>query len=188
MGGGRAEGGEVSPIVRYLRDGQGIRRAACRAGFRRNQYVPYELVEGRSLIRQRNAIEDRAVELLGERPDYLLLRTIPGIGPINALTILAETGDLRRFHHHRQFLKFCGMDLATVQSGMFRGRSKISNYGNARLRRTLWLAGQTAVLKKQTASGTSSNAPSRRTVTTPICAARPILPSPQRWRAPFTPS
>jgi len=106
------------------------------------------LAEGRSLIRQRNAIEDRAVELLGDRPDYQLLRTIPGIGPINALTILAETGDLRRFHHHRQFLKFCGMDLATVQSGMFRGRSKISKYGNARLRRTLWLAGQTAVLKK----------------------------------------
>jgi hypothetical protein len=106
------------------------------------------LAEGRSLIRQRNAIEDRAVELLADRPDYLLLRTIPGIGPINALTILAETGDLRRFHHHRQFLKFCGMDLATVQSGMFRGRSKISKYGNARLRRTLWLAGQTAVMKK----------------------------------------
>ena len=103
--------------------------------------------EGRSLIRQRNVIEDRAVELLAERPDYQLLRTIPGIDPINALTILAETWDLRRFHHHRQFLKFCGMDLATVQSGMFRGRSKISKYGNARLRRTLWLAGQTAVLK-----------------------------------------
>lgn len=29
-----------------------------------------------------------------------------------------------------------------------RGRSKISKYGNARLRRTLWLAGQTAVMKK----------------------------------------
>ncbi|SDI97842.1 Transposase IS116/IS110/IS902 family protein [Salipiger marinus] len=85
--------------------------------------------EGRSLIRQRNVIEDRAVELLAERHDYQLLRTIPGIGPINALTILAETGDLRRFHHQRQFLKFCGMDLATVQSGMFRGRSKISKYG-----------------------------------------------------------
>ena len=93
-------------------------------------------------------IYETAKALLAERPDYLLLCTIPGIGPINALTILAETGDLRRFHHHRQFLKFCGMDLATVQSGMFRGRSKISKYGNACLRRTLWLAGQTAVMKK----------------------------------------
>lgn len=37
----------------------------------------------------------------------------PGIGPVNALTIIAEAGDLRRFHHHRQFLKFCGLDLST---------------------------------------------------------------------------
>jgi transposase len=106
------------------------------------------LAEGRSLIRQRNEIEARAVELLSDHPDYQLLTTIPGIGPINAMTILAEAGDLRRFRHHRQFLKFCGMDLATVQSGMFRGQSKISKYGNARLRRTLWTAGQTAVLKR----------------------------------------
>ena len=64
------------------------------------------------------------------------------------MTILAEAGDLRRFQHHRQFLKFCGLDLATMQSGTFRGQSKISKYGNARLRRTLWMAGQTAVLKR----------------------------------------
>ena len=106
------------------------------------------LAEGRSLIRQRDEIEARAVELLSDLPDYQLLTTIPGIGPINAMTILAEAGDLRRFRHHRQFLKFCGMDLATVQSGMFRGQSRISKYGNARLRRTLWMAGQTAVLKR----------------------------------------
>ena len=106
------------------------------------------LAEGRSLIRQRDEIEARAVALLSDLPDYQLLTTIPGIGPINAMTILAEAGDLRRFRHHRQFLKFCGMDLATVQSGMFRGQSRISKYGNARLRRTLWMAGQTAVLKR----------------------------------------
>lgn len=74
--------------------------------------------------------------MLKDHPDYKLLTTIPGIGPINALTILAETGDLRRFNHHRQFLKFGGMDLATIQSGMFRGQTKLSKYGNARLRRT----------------------------------------------------
>lgn len=89
------------------------------------------LAEGRSLIRQRNSIEERAVELLGNRVNYQLLRTIPGIGPINSLTVLVEVGDLWRFHNHRRFQKFCGMDLATVQSGMFRGRSKISKYGNA---------------------------------------------------------
>lgn len=39
------------------------------------------LAEGRSLIRQRNSIEERAVELLSEQPDYQLLRTIPFARP-----------------------------------------------------------------------------------------------------------
>lgn len=110
------------------------------------------LAEGRSLIAQRNEIEDRAVELLKANEGYLLLTSIPGIGPINALTIPAEAGDLRRFQHHRQFLKYCGMDLATIQSGTFRGQTKLSKYGNARLRRTLWMAGQVAIMQKTNGS------------------------------------
>ena len=119
------------------------------------------LGEGRSLIAQRNQIEDRAVALLKDLPDYQLLTSIPGIGPINDLTILAEAGDLRRFGHHRQFLKFCGMHcpagdceaicrkgLGNHQSGTFRGQTKLSKYGNARLRRTLWMAGQVAILQR----------------------------------------
>lgn len=106
------------------------------------------LAEGRSLIEQRNRIEARAVELLSDHPDYRLLCTIPGIGPINALTVLAEAGDLRRFGHHRQFLTFCGMDLATIRSGTFGGQTKLSKYGNARLRRTFWMAGQVAIMQR----------------------------------------
>src|SRR5215210_6725952 len=107
------------------------------------------IAEARSLIQQRNALEAMAVELLHESPDYKLLCRIPGIGPITALTILAEAGDLRRFGHHRQFLKYCGLDLATHQSGAFRGQTKLSKYGNARLRRALWLAGQVAIRQKE---------------------------------------
>ncbi len=40
------------------------------------------------------------------------------------------------------------MDLATIQSGTFRGERKLSKYGNARLRRTLWMAGQVAVSQR----------------------------------------
>jgi transposase len=107
------------------------------------------IAEARSLIRQRDEIEEMADELLRDKGDYQLLRQIPGIGPIHALTILAEAGDLRRFGHHRQFLKFCGLDLATQQSGTFRGQTKLSKYGNARLRRTFWLAGQVAIKQRE---------------------------------------
>ncbi len=135
----------LSDIYESAKDSVGLPVAAESDALRMFRLV---LAEGRGLVRQRDEVENRAVELLSDHPDYQLLVTVPGIGPINALTILAEAGDLRRFGHHRQFLKFCGMDLATVQSGMFRGQSKISKYGNARLRRTFWMAGQTAVLHR----------------------------------------
>ena len=144
------------------------------------------LGEGRSLIAQRNQIEDRAVALLKDLPDYQLLTSIPGIGPINALTILAEAGDLRRFGHHRQFLKFCGMDLATIQSGTFRGQTKLSKYGNARLRRTLWMAGQVAILQRTNSFRDKFSATLPRTATTHICAERRIPQSPPKWPAQFT--
>ena len=99
-------------------------------------------------VAQRDEIERTAHAMLAENRDYQLLRMIPGIGPINALTILAEAGDLRRFSHHRQFLKFCGLDLATRQSGTFRGRTMLSKYGNARLRRTFWMAAQVAARQR----------------------------------------
>ena len=99
----------------------------------------FQLVIGevRGLIQQRAAIGAKANALLTDSSDYKLLRCIPRIRAINPLTILAEAGDLRRFSHHRQFLKFCGLDLATLQSGTFRGHTRLSKYRNARLRRTL---------------------------------------------------
>ena len=39
------------------------------------------------------------------------------------------------------------MDLTTIQSGTSRGHTNLSKYGKARLRRTLWMAGQVATLQ-----------------------------------------
>lgn len=96
------------------------------------------------LCRKREELERTAHELLKGRTDYQILRSVPGIGPIIALTVLAEAGDLRRFGHERQFLKFCGLDLSTAQSGAYRGRSQLSKRGNARLRAALWMAATVA--------------------------------------------
>jgi len=97
------------------------------------------------LSTQRAALEAQADTLLGDNADYHQLQTIPGIGPVFALTILAEAGDLRRFAHHRQFLKFCGLDLAKSQSGQQRGLERLSKRGNNRLRAAFWFAGRIAV-------------------------------------------
>jgi transposase len=106
------------------------------------RFVLQQLV---ALCQLRDRVESRADALLHDNADYQRLRSIPRIGLICALTILAEAGDLRRFSHHRQFLKFCGFDLATERSGQFRGLSRLSKRGNVRLRAVFWMAASVAV-------------------------------------------
>ncbi len=101
------------------------------------------------LIEQRDSLVEIAHRLLQGRPDYESLCSLPGVGPVIALTILAEAGDLRRFAHHRQFLKYCGLDLAKCQSGQFRGHEKLSKRGNARLRFAFWFAAAIAVRMRE---------------------------------------
>lgn len=103
------------------------------------------------LNRQREHLDRRAQELLAQNADFQRLKTLPGVGAITALTILAEAGDLRRFRHHRQFLKYCGLDLSKSQSGQSKGHEVLSKRGNKRLRLAFWLAGLVAIHQRENA-------------------------------------
>jgi transposase len=107
------------------------------------------LQEHQDLCRMRRAIEARAGLYLKDNADYLRLRTIPGIGAVIALIILAEAGDLRRFSHYKKFSKYCGLNLSIQQSGAFRGMSKLSKHGNSRLRYAFWIAGTSAIRMRE---------------------------------------
>jgi len=101
-----------------------------------------------TLTEQRDGLEKQAQLLLCDHPDFVNLQTIPGVGPIIALMILAESGDLKRFKHHKQYLNFCGFNLCAHQSGTFHGKYSLSKRGNSRLRYAYWLAATSAI--KQT--------------------------------------
>lgn len=115
------------------------------------QTFQLQLQRYQELTAQRQQLEDQAETILSSNPDYTILKTVPGIGPIIALTILAEGGDLRRFGHHRQFIKYCGLDLAKNQSGTLRGQDKLSKRGNAKLRLALYMASLQAVHQRENA-------------------------------------
>lgn len=107
------------------------------------------LNEFSDVCQRRTKIERIADTYLINNLDYQRLKTIPGIGPIIALTILAEAGNLKRFRHVRQFLKYCGFDLATYQSGSTKGVSTLSKRGNARLRQMFWMAATIAIRMRE---------------------------------------
>ncbi len=98
---------------------------------------------------QRDELEKQANSFLSHRDDYHRLRSIPGIGPIIALIILAESGDLKRFKHHRQYINYCGFSLSTIQSGQTKGSTRLSKRGSARLRYAFWLAGNAAIKMRE---------------------------------------
>jgi transposase len=131
------------------------------------------------LSRHREQLDQRAQALLKGNPDFQRLQTLPGIGAITALTILAEAGDVRRFRHYRQFLKYCGLDLAKSQSGQSKGRETLSKRGNKRLRLAFWMAGLVAVHQRENAfrdkyerylRATPFDADRKRKALTAVCA------------------
>lgn len=101
------------------------------------------------LTLQRGELEVRADQFLSERSDYQRLRSIPGVGPIVALMIIAESGNLARFGHYRQYLNFCGFNLSAHQSGGSISQYRLSKRGNSRLRYAFWLAASNAIRMRE---------------------------------------
>ena len=110
-----------------------------------------QLTRHLDLNAQREELDHTAQQMLANNADFRQLQTLPGIGAIMALTILAEAGDLRRFSHHRQFLSYCGLDLCKTQSGQSRGRETLSKRGNKRLRMVFWMASLRAIHMRENA-------------------------------------
>jgi transposase len=78
-----------------------------------------------------------------------LLMSIPGIGYITAITILAEIGDIDRFLAPKQLVAFFGVDPAVNESGKFKGdRVKMSKRGTSIGRRALYAAALASIRTK----------------------------------------
>jgi transposase len=68
------------------------------------------------------------------KKDYMLLRSVPGIGGIVACAILSELGDLRRFGNFRQLAAYVGLMPSIYQSGDTMRSQGITPRGNGIIR------------------------------------------------------
>lgn len=80
-------------------------------------------------------------------PRVMLLRTIPGVGPVTASAIVATVGDARQFKSGRQFAAWLGLTPLNRSSGGKEKLGRISKMGGRYIRRLL-VIGMTARLRQ----------------------------------------
>jgi transposase len=77
--------------------------------------------------------------------DYELIRSIVGVGPLTATSILSEIGDISRFPSSKKLIAYAGLDPRVKQSGATLNRNtKLTKRGSPELRRCLFLCANTA--------------------------------------------
>ena len=70
-------------------------------------------------------------------PEYSVIRAMPGVGDVLAPRLIAEIGDVRRFHNGSALVAYAGIDAPPFQSGTFTATKRnISKRGSSLLRKT----------------------------------------------------
>ena len=86
------------------------------------------------------ALKQEMQSLAASLPEYPVVMGMFGVGPTLGPQLIAEIGDVRRFHSKKALVAFAGIDAPPYQSGQMDVRSRsISKRGSASLRRTLFL-------------------------------------------------
>lgn len=86
------------------------------------------------------AMKKQMQNLASLLPEYPVVMKMYGVGSALGPQLMAEIGDVRRFHSKSALVAFAGIDAPPYQSGQIDVRSRsISKRGSAKLRRTLFL-------------------------------------------------
>lgn len=96
------------------------------------------LIEQISFIQNQVSDVENEIEVLLEKLNSPIT-TIPGIGSVNAATILGEIGDIKRFSNPSKLVAYAGLDASISQSGEYEATyNHMSKRGSPYLRRALF--------------------------------------------------
>lgn len=91
----------------------------------------------REVNRTLKSILTQMQALIAALPEYGVVRAMNGVGDVLAPRLIAEIGDVRRFHSGSALVAYAGIDSPPYQSGNFVGtKRKISKRGSSLLRKT----------------------------------------------------
>lgn len=86
------------------------------------------------------ALKQEMQTLASQLPEYPVVLEMFGVGPVLGPQLMAEIGDVRRFHSKKALVAYAGIDAPPNDSGDVTGRHKgMSKIGSSSLRRTLFL-------------------------------------------------
>ncbi len=118
----------MSPLFSIVLDDKEYKAGALFDEERRDSYIEKKYEDRMQVIRS---------ELTGKSlPEYPVVRAMGGVGNVLAPKLIAEIGDVRRFHSGKALIAHAGIDAPPYQSGQFTGTErKISKRGSSSLRK-----------------------------------------------------
>ena len=90
-----------------------------------------------ALAKEICAVEQLLKKQTAQDPLVQKLLTLPGIGPVTAVTIRAEIGRFDRFRTGKQLARFCGLTPRNASSGQRQADAGLIKAGNPQLRTVL---------------------------------------------------
>jgi len=90
-----------------------------------------------SINKQIKEVETEIESLITQKIEYTHLRSVPGVGPVVAATVMASVHDMNIFKNGRQFAAWVGLTPSQYASGETNRLGKITKRGNQSLRKML---------------------------------------------------
>jgi len=91
-----------------------------------------------------HALEAELCAVARHQKGCLALQSQWGVGPLSAVAMVAELGDVTRLSSSRKAVRFAGLDITVSESDIKRSRGYLSRQGPPVLRRTLYEAATSA--------------------------------------------
>jgi len=109
-----------------------------------------EVIQIENQLKELDLCINKMKTLAENIPLYYQLQTIPGIGEVLAVRLIAEMGDLSRFTSKWKLVAYAGLDPTVYQSGQMTGEHlRITKKGNKRLRTLVYLAVSSNIKSKK---------------------------------------